>query len=512
MNGDGGKRGLTLYVCSGLHLGARLDLGTGSWVLGSDDSCDIILSGLAARHAVLEVSSSPAGDPSATLSPLDGEVRLHDGGATPSAPDDSSALIAPSAGSALWLGHTCFVWNRPGVEQPLIDPDACRPHTVAASSADVGADSVLSEGNEVAMSGAVMPVEDDKMMGAALSGVALPAPLVVVGQRKRRPLMRFFLLGLAGVMLAGLSVAVAPPVENSLQYPSVVEKYLADAGIAGLSVSLRGQGVEVRGSVEDDAAMIRLRDMARALHFPVYLEVGVREDIVRAVRSSLAIRGFHPQVDMVEDEASPRLTVAAYIKDTALEEAAFAALESEVKGLPVQERRIVHEKELAPVLEEALKKAGLSSVRVLYLPGQVDFAGDFRPEDAPALLRLRRDAEQRFGVPLYGRSSFSAALPAASTERAAVRPHVAAERLSSSGAPGRSKTSRTNEEQDPLGGLRVTGVTMSPMRFIVTADGRRLFEGAKLPGGCILEGIGTKVLTLRRGDHVFTYMLRGSHD
>lgn len=164
------------------------------------------------------------------------------------------------------------------------------------------------------------------------------------------------------------------------------------------------------------------------------------------------------------------------------------------------------------MLEEALKKAGLSSVRVLYLPGQVDFAGDFRPEDAPALLRLRRDAEQRFGVPLYGRSSFSAALPAASTERAAVRPHVAAERLSSSGAPGRSKTSRTNEEQDPLGGLRVTGVTMSPMRFIVTADGRRLFEGAKLPGGCILEGIGTKVLTLRRGDHVFTYMLRGSHD
>ena len=55
MNGDGGKRGLTLYVCSGLHLGARLDLGTGSWVLGSDDSCDIILSGLAARHAVVSV-------------------------------------------------------------------------------------------------------------------------------------------------------------------------------------------------------------------------------------------------------------------------------------------------------------------------------------------------------------------------------------------------------------------------------------------------------------------------
>lgn len=67
-------------------------------------------------------------------------------------------------------------------------------------------------------------------------------------------------------------------------YPQLVERYLADAGISGLTVTARAPGVEVRGSVENDAAMIRLRDMARTLHFPVYLEVGVREDILRAVR------------------------------------------------------------------------------------------------------------------------------------------------------------------------------------------------------------------------------------
>ena len=62
---------------------------------------------------------------------------------------------------------------------------------------------------------------------------------------------------------------------------------------------------------------------------------------------------------------------------------------------------------------------------------------------------------------------------------------------------------------DPLGGLRVTGVTMSPMRFVTTSDGRRLFEGARLPGGCTLDSISTSTLTLRRGENVFTYRLRG---
>ena len=73
-----------------------------------------------------------------------------------------------------------------------------------------------------------------------------------------------------------------------------------------------------------------------------------------------------------------------------------------------------------------------------------------------------------------------------------------------------AKAGPAEESGDPLGGLRVTGVTMSPMRFVTTADGRRLFEGALLPGGCTLESISTKALTLRRGDSIFTYRLRGS--
>ncbi|MBO4300570.1 MAG: hypothetical protein J5861_03105, partial [Desulfovibrio sp.] len=47
----------TLHVLSGVHLGARIELAAGTWLLGSDDECDFILNGLVPRHATLCVST-----------------------------------------------------------------------------------------------------------------------------------------------------------------------------------------------------------------------------------------------------------------------------------------------------------------------------------------------------------------------------------------------------------------------------------------------------------------------
>ena len=60
-SGGNSAPAVALYVFSGPHLGARLELAEGSWVLGSDDSCDIILSGLAPRHALLEAAAGERG-------------------------------------------------------------------------------------------------------------------------------------------------------------------------------------------------------------------------------------------------------------------------------------------------------------------------------------------------------------------------------------------------------------------------------------------------------------------
>lgn len=189
------------------------------------------------------------------------------------------------------------------------------------------------------------------------------------------------------------------------------------------------------------------------------------------------------------------------MKDELLEAAAFTALKEEVRGLPTVDRHIVYEKDLAPVLDAALQRAGLGNVRVIYLPGRVDFSGDFRPEDTKKLEAIRQDASELFGVRLYGTSSASGALAAAERSLTPSR----------DGEPGGAAPARPagTGGGDPLGGLRVTGVTMSPMRFVTTADGRRLFEGAVLPSGWTLESIDTKALVLRNGSQVVSHRLRG---
>jgi len=484
---------IALYVFSGPHLGARLELTAGTWLLGSDDACDLILQGLEPRHAVLDIVAEDNGEKVALL-PLDGGVRLHDREESPSA---EPVRLTPQAGEIWYLGLTCLVWNKPDVLQCVPEPEAA--FSLASTKTEQESGGVSTEpvpGNEMGSTEVALQTENANIAGSDAD--SLPVALTEATPQKKRLHARFVLLGLVTAFLIIMS-AVLTPAEKPEQYPALVEQYLKDANIHGLIVTSRDPGVEVRGSVEDDAAMLRLRDVARALHFPVYLEVGVQEDILRAVRSSLGIRGFRPEVRLEEGEAGQSLSVAVYMKDSLLEEAAFTALTNEVRGLPQIRRRIVHETELAPVLEKALKDAGLPGVRPLFLPGRVDFVGDFGPEDREALLRVRREAEKRLNIPLPGQSTESVPSLSASVREQSPSP-----------VEPTGSVAQDDEDGDPLGGLRVTGVTMQPMRFVTTADGRRLFEGAVLPGGATLESISTTTLTLRKGGRVFTHRLRGA--
>lgn len=492
-----GSRGsaVCLYVFSGPHLGACVELAEGNWVVGSDDACDIILTGLAPRHAVLDISSGDNAFPVLAVTALDGPLRLQ--GEEPVGPGEADGPLHPAAGSAWYLGTTCFAWNRPGVPQeslvPELSPHARTPGAGEAAPVETGSVPAVTETSEL------LPTANDLGMDAEASETLLPD--VPETPPARRAGWRALLLVLVAVFLLALSLMVRPADSDPEHYPEIIKKYLEDAGIRGLAVSRRDPGVEIRGTVADDAAMIRLRDMARGLHIPVYLEVAVQEDMLRAVRSSLGIRGFHPDVVLWENKGNPRLQVRAYMKDELLEAAAFTALKEEVQGLPTVDRHIVYEKDLAPVLDAALQRAGLGNVRVIYLPGRVDFSGDFRPEDTKKLEAIRQDASELFGVRLYGTSSASGALAAAERSLTPSR----------DGEPGGAAPARPagTGGGDPLGGLRVTGVTMSPMRFVTTADGRRLFEGAVLPSGWTLESIDTKALVLRNGSQVVSHRLRG---
>ena len=91
--------GLTAFrLFSGPHMGAELVLPAGSQLVGSDDSCDIILqdSSVASRHANIAIGFSGDGVPSVRVTPLDGEVLLN------GAPCRPMARTSPRARRFFW--------------------------------------------------------------------------------------------------------------------------------------------------------------------------------------------------------------------------------------------------------------------------------------------------------------------------------------------------------------------------------------------------------------------------
>lgn len=102
--------GLIVFrLFSGPHMGAELVLPAGNQLVGSDDSCDIILqdSSVASRHANIVIGFSGDGVPSVRVTPLDGEILL-DGAPLPSDGADIPAR------TPFFLGLTCMAWAEPG--------------------------------------------------------------------------------------------------------------------------------------------------------------------------------------------------------------------------------------------------------------------------------------------------------------------------------------------------------------------------------------------------------------
>ena len=95
-------RAAVFELFSGLHAGARIELTEGDWVIGSDDSCDLILTdeGFAPRHASVSVKSGEVG-----IVTLDGKVTTLEGRAVVNE-------VWPK-GAVLLFGPVAVAWGAP---------------------------------------------------------------------------------------------------------------------------------------------------------------------------------------------------------------------------------------------------------------------------------------------------------------------------------------------------------------------------------------------------------------
>lgn len=499
--------GIILRVFSGIHLGAEIELAEGAYVLGTDDSCDLIFgdSSLVARHAVVRVASSDRG-PQVSIEPLDGPVFI-DGNVIqqelslpPRRPFRLGLVVfawteSSSAGNAAWQEVEEFIARAGEKDAPAAGENVSSAPTISAVP-----DADANESADV-------PGQPPLSMTKEPAGEKEKTP-----PRSSGRLVKKAGLGLA-VILVGLLSLTWNGSRDELSPEQRVRALLDEAGYQKLTVTGTENGVTVTGRIASDRERGRLLRLAQFLHFPVYLDVTVRSDAADAVKASFNTLGLYPDVTELPPSAHPGLLVKGYIKNGVLEEQALSEAIRNVPDLQTSQstgkpklalfRDIRHETDVQVLLVPALSAAGLDTVKTEYLPGKILLHGAFTPQTRASLEKAVAGVEERLGVPVrFDIINDSETLQPVKSDNIYAREEKK--------IPARQTTAPV--EQESASGFRVTSVSMGALRFITLAGGERVFEGGDLPGGYRLEHISVDELTLSKNNSTITYPLRGSHE
>ena len=95
------------------------------------------------------------------------------------------------------------------------------------------------------------------------------------------------LLLLVLIALAGLTFSYEGRLPDHSIRVEEMRALIQKQGFDGIKVVPMGQGVGLSGMLEDDTDRAALLNLARSVHYPVYLDVKVRGDRVKAVACRL---------------------------------------------------------------------------------------------------------------------------------------------------------------------------------------------------------------------------------
>ena len=480
---------IVLRIFAGPHLGAEIILPEGSHVVGSGDSCDIILhdSSVAARHACLEISPD-----SVRIQPLDGEVLLKD------APLNEGTNFPPR--TPCFMGLSCFAWdnlenagteNWREVTEKLISWQSPRNSEEEASQNEPREDA-----NEVADTNEVDTVQ-------------LTAEQEVVSE-KRSFWGHLLGLCLAVLCLCGLLITWQAPRPDRIKQQQFLTKMLQDAGFFNLVVRSAEEGIVVEGFLKDDKERGKLVKLVQKVHFPVSISVKVGADRFNAATAAFNSRGIYPEI---REDVKGGMLVSGYIRDAIAEEWVFNRVREDIPEFGAT-RHIRHADDVEAVLAPLLQAEGLGkNTQRHYLSGMLEIIGNFDERQHRALQQALAQTRKELDIPLrvvirppQDIVMNNTQQPLGSGQRTVTGKR--SDDASNTGKPERGVSSgeyeRLKESQPVLNGFQVKSVVMTPMRFITLENGERVFEGGLLPSGQTLESIGIYALKLRGKDGTLT--------
>ena len=516
-------------VLSGVHEGAQIELSPGVWVVGSDESCDIILGdGLAPRHAAVTLTEDGhvriAGLDAAVLG-LHGEARAGEevaAGEIVRLGDVAIAWGPGDAGSSFWRDVKSAWAQRGAPPQGKDSAEAVQTPAPTGTTAAEAVHEAQEEKPEARPEESVRPRASHRVAaaatGLALCGLVLwGVYLTVLLTPGWRAAVEEKLAGLTPSKVAlaadafsatqaqcwerrlstlGLDVRGRRTQEEAARTLEALQARLKARGLDDVSVRRLENGTYVfMGMVEDDAERAQLFNDARQLDAPAVLQVQVKSDRTEPVKAAFNTLDLWPGVRWERTNSGESLLVSGYMLDSVVEEKAFAEvtaiLTQNQAASPalVLKRRILHRPEVSATLSQAMAREKLSGVSVQWLDGRIRLLSVLTPETKVRLDRVMEDVRSRSGVPL--------AIEVVNQEPAAV--------------PGARKpvvatVSAVRNPDKPA--FRVTSVSGGALKFVTLSDGSKIFEGGLMPGGFTLESISYNRLVLTRNKKRINYPLK----
>ena len=506
-------RAAVLELFSGLHAGARIELTEGDWVIGSDDSCDLILTdeGFAPRHASIAVTSGDVG-----IVTLDGKVTTLDGRAVVNEVWPRGTIFLFGTIAAAWgaADETEDYWSdlRKRWRASLEPVAQTAPAKEAAASDGKTAKADGEEGagaNETPEAAAVTEPEKPKKGKGALIGTVLFLALVLAGGwtlARDAELRRTVEADLAKSnpnavtalyssvfggegLLARMGWLTPAALPDDVLVANLREK-LAKEGFDRVTPEKAGTGVWLlSGRVADDSQRGRLVKLARTLEVRAVLDVDVDTDRTAPWLSAFESRGFKTEVHLEGTAKEPILTVLGFMQTKDVEEKAFNEVAWELSAdLTDVKRRIVHESDVKPLLERALKEQGLDDVTIGWHPGRITLSAPLTPKTRNMLAAAMQQVGRTVHVPLSYELLHREARK--TPPKAAVRETAL---------------------KDPMKpNFRVVGVSGGKLKFVTLSTGAKVFAGGRLPGGFALESISHNRLVLSKNGKRINYPLKVS--
>lgn len=482
---------IILRIFSGLHLGAEIELIEGVYVIGTDDSCDLILNDgtLKGRHAALRVASED-GKLGLTIEALDGPVFINGAKIVDECPVEA---LAP-----FQLGLLVVAWIPDGIEDRAsawLEVDA-RLKEQNTSKADAPAPAAVVE--EVAQTSDVL-LESEAPLSMEAEGEEPQDDTTARTPHRARDLALIASIVLVGALC--FSWGQSKPDQTPSQ---IMRNLLDEAGYSTLLVSENEKSVTVTGRIASDRERGRLLRLAQLLEFPVYLNVSVHSDVADAVRASFNTFGLWPEVTELPPSSRPGVRVRGYVKNGYLEELALSQASRNVPALrPAKEgdkpeleifSDFCHEAEVEAVLTPALEAAGVGFVTQNYLPGKVELRGTLTPQNKKSLEDVVVEVLKKLAkpVPFHIINDAEEQKPQANIYN--------------------SHGEHTSAPSETAQRFKVISVSMGAMKFITLNSGEIVFEGGELPDGSILETINVDALTLSKSGKKTQYPLKSSHE